>query len=357
MSEQPAGEKTEEPTEKRKKDARKKGTVAKSTDLTGAVTLMAAALAIPASFKGIAEAALPAFHQQLSKAPRDLTPFSIMSFCQGIAAPWFAGAASLLLVLCAAGLAINVGQVGLNVSTESMNPKLEKINPGAGLKRMFSRKAAMEGAKALAKLGIFSWIAYAAVSSDWPAMMGLAWLTPTNAAAELGSILHGLLVKIAFVWLIIAAIDFFFQKKEVQKQLKMTKQELKQEMKEQEGSPEVKQAQYQKRQKLLKGGMAKQLKEADVLITNPTHFAIAVKYERNSLHAPIVLAKGQDHIALKMREIAGQIDLPIVENKPLARALYKQCEAGDFIPRDLFGPVAEVLAYVYKTVKSKRKAA
>jgi flagellar biosynthetic protein FlhB len=137
----------------------------------------------------------------------------------------------------------------------------------------------------------------------------------------------------------------------------MTKQELKQEMKEQEGSPEIKSAQFQKRRQLLKGGMAKQLREADVLVTNPTHFAVAIKYERSKMHAPMVLAKGQDHLALKMREIAAGLDLPIVENKPLARALYAQCEAGDYVPRDMFGPVAEVLAYVYKTIKSRRKSA
>ena len=102
----------------------------------------------------------------------------------------------------------------------------------------------------------------------------------------------------------------------------------------------------------MKGGLAKQMREADVLITNPTHFAIAIKYERNSMHAPVILAKGQDYLALKMREFAKDLDVPIVENKPLARALYAQCEAGDFVPRDLFGPVAEVLAYVYKLEKA-----
>lgn len=357
MAENETGERTEDPTPKRKQEARKKGTVAKSTDLTGAITLMAATLAAPSVFGGIAQTAIPALYKQLSNAPKDVTPFSMMGFAQGVAAPWLGGTFALLMVLMVVGLVANVGQVGLLFTAEPMSPKLEKINPMAGAKRMFSRRAAMEGAKALAKLGIFAWIAFTAISSDWQKMSGLVWMDPASAAAVLGGVLHGLMLKIAFVWLIIASIDYFFQRKEVEKQIKMTKQELKQEMKEQEGSPEIKSAQFQKRRQLLKGGMAKQLQEADVLVTNPTHFAVAIKYERNSLHAPVVLAKGQDHLALKMRAIAAGIDLPIVENKPLARALYKQCEPGDFIPRDLFGPVAEVLAYVYRSVKKRRKAA
>ncbi|MES1227234.1 MAG: EscU/YscU/HrcU family type III secretion system export apparatus switch protein, partial [Armatimonadota bacterium] len=122
-----------------------------------------------------------------------------------------------------------------------------------------------------------------------------------------------------------------------------------------EGSAEVKMAIAKRRMKLLRGGVAKKVREADVIITNPTHFAIAIKYERNSMHAPVVLAKGQDFLALKMREIAKEAKVPIVENKPLARALYRLCEAGDFVPRDLFGPVAEVLAYVYKSARGARR--
>lgn len=349
-----AGERTEDATPKRKLEARKKGTVAKSTDLTGAITLLAAAMAMPMFARLVGEGALTSFSRTVSEAPQGLAPNQILGFTGSIASPWIGAMLGVFAVLVVAGLAANFGQVGFFLSAEPMSPKLEKINPAAGFKRIFSRRGLMEGVKALAKLAIFSMIAYGAVSNDWPRLVGLAWLHPTQAVQSIAAILHSIMLRIALVWLIIAAVDYFFQRKEVEKQLKMTKTELKQEMKEQEGSPEVKSAQSQKRRQLLKGGLAKKLKEADVLITNPTHFAVAVKYQRNSMHAPMVLAKGQDFLALKMREIAGQLDVPIVENKPLARALYKQCEPGDFIPRDLFGPVAEVLAYVYKTVEARR---
>ncbi|MDI9639343.1 EscU/YscU/HrcU family type III secretion system export apparatus switch protein [Geitlerinema splendidum] len=223
-----------------------------------------------------------------------------------------------------------------------------------GFKRVFSRRGLVEGLKAMAKMAIFGWIAYSIIAKEWASLVGIAWLSPAGAAAVIGGLLHAIFVRIALVWLVIAALDYFFQRKEVDKQIKMTKDELKREMKEQEGSPEIKSAMYQKRRKLLKGGMATKVKEADVIITNPTHFAVAVKYHRNSMHAPQVIAKGQDYLALKIREIAEQVGTPIVENKPLARALYAQCEPGDPIPRDLFMPVAEVLAYVYKSTKRSR---
>ncbi|MCA0360466.1 MAG: EscU/YscU/HrcU family type III secretion system export apparatus switch protein [Armatimonadetes bacterium] len=355
MAEGQAGERTEDATPRRKQEARKKGTVAKSTDLTGALALLAASFLLPPVVTMLGRESFGALVNVVSRAPHDVESHSLMQFGMATGAPLALATIPLFAGLLVIGLMANFGQVGFVLSGEPLSPKLEKINPGAGFKRMFSKRALVEGLKATAKMLIFGWIVYSVVSSDWNRLVGLAWLTPLDASILLGQMLHGILVKIAVVWLIIAAADYFFQFKETEKQLKMTKSELKQEMKEQEGSPEIKGAMMQKRRQLLKGGIAKKIQEADVLITNPTHFAVAVKYERNSMHAPIVLAKGQDFLALKMREIAGAANIPMVENKPLARALYARCEAGDFVPRDLFGPVAEVLAYVFKTVKRARR--
>lgn len=355
MAEQPSGERTEEATPKRRQDARKKGTVAKSTDLVGAAGLLAVALFVPGMVQAFGQGSLEVLSNTVARTPQDLSPHSMVSYASAVAAPLAFAALPLLLILLVVGVATNFAQVGFVLSAESMKPTFEKINPATGLKRMFSRKSLVEGLKAVAKLGVFSWLVYAAISNDWSRIVSTGFMSPMDAAMVLGQILHGLLVKIAMVWFAIAAFDYFFQRKEVEKQLKMTKDELKREMKEQEGSPEMKMAIAQRRRKILKGGMVQKLKEANVLVTNPTHFAVAIRYERNSMHAPVVVAKGQDFLALKMREIAGDIDLPIVENKPLARALYKKCEPGDFIPRDLFTPVAEVLAYVWKTTEKARK--
>lgn len=356
MAEQPSGERTEDATPKRRQDARKKGTVAKSTDLVGAVGLLVVTLAVPGMVRSLSDNSLDIIRNTVSQAPTDVTPHSMMSYGLAVAAPLFFAAAPLLFAILVVGVATNFAQVGFVLSAETLKPTFQKINPLNGFKRIFSRKGAVEGAKAVAKLGIFSYIVYTSVQSEWPRLITMGHMTPFDAAVVLGQTLHGILVKIAVVWLLIAVADYVFQRFDTEKQLKMTKDELKREMKEQEGSPELKMAIAQRRRKILKGGMAAKLKEADVLVTNPTHFAIAIKYERNSMHAPVVVAKGQDFLALKMREIAAQLDLPIVENKPLARALYKQCEPGDFVPRDLFMGVAEVLAYVYKSTQKAKRA-
>ncbi|MBX3110801.1 MAG: EscU/YscU/HrcU family type III secretion system export apparatus switch protein [Fimbriimonadaceae bacterium] len=350
-----AQERTEEATPRRKQEARKKGTVARSTDLNGALAMLTLAMLGPGVAAKLAEAILTSIQSNVAKMPREISPATVIIQTQSMAVPALSAAMPLALGLCAVGLASNFSQVGFVLSGEPLKPSFDKVNPLTGFKRLFSRRAVVEGLKAVAKMCLFSWIAYVVLQQDWDKLLGIGGMAPAVAAGVLGEVVHKLVMRIAVVWLVIAGFDYFFQRKEVDKQIKMTKDELKREMREQEGSPEVKQAQYQRRRKLLKGGMVAKLKEADVLITNPTHFAVAIKYERSQMHAPVVLAKGQDLMALRMRELAADLRLPTVENKPLARALYAQCEAGDFVPRDLFGPVAEVLAYVYKSTQRTKK--
>lgn len=355
MPEQPAGERTEEATPKRRKDARRRGTVAKSNDLNNALGLMAAALLMPGICKGLAEHLLSSWQATDNRLPMEISYASLLNYAQAIFVPALMVIAPLVLVMMGVGLASSSAQVGFVLSGEPMKPTFEKINPLAGIKRLFSGRSLFEGLKASAKMAIFALISYNVISARWDELISLALLTPAEGTMVVGSIIHTIIIRLAVVWLAIAGVDYFFQRKQIDKQLRMTKDELKREMKEQEGSPELKAAIYQKRRKLAQGGMAKKLAESDVLVTNPTHFAVALKYDRSSMHAPMVLAKGQDYLALKMRELATGLDVPIVENKPLARGLYKQCEPGDFVPRDLFGPVAEVLAYVYKSVNKARR--
>ena len=354
MPEQSAGEKTEQATPHRKQEARKKGTVAKSPDLAGALGLLVVGLMGPSVFSGLSKQLLGGMAGSIGRIPEDVSTSSLMRFGFGVLGPCAAAITPLFAAMMAVGLAANFAQVGFVLSTESINPSLEKLNPLPGLKRLFSVKSTFEGLKAMAKMFLFGMVAYSAVTSSWGELVNLSVMTPAQAASVVGSMTHTILIRIAVVWLVISVADYFFQRKQTDKQLMMSKDELRREMREQEGSPEVKSAQMQRRRRLAKGGLASKLKEADVLITNPTHYAVAVKYERGSMTAPVVLAKGADFLALRMREIANDLDVPLVENKPLARALYKHCEAGDFVPRDLFAPVAEVLAYVYQTTKNLR---
>ncbi len=357
MAEQPAGERTEEATPRKRQEARKQGTVARSADLAGATSLLVCALLLPHAVSGIGTGLLTGFQNAMSAPPREFSQAAAVNYLSALALPAMVAILPLIAALMAVGLAVNFAQVGFHLSVESLKPTFEKINPIAGFKRLFSARTFFEGAKAVFKMVLFTWIAYAVVMDNWSQITSLMFLPPFKAAQVIGSIAHTILVRIAGVWLALAITDYIFQKKQVDKQLRMTKDELKREMKEQEGSPEIKAALFQKRRKLLRGGLASRLKDAEVIVTNPTRFAVALKYDRSEMHAPMVIAKGQDYLALKIREIAHDLEVPIVENPPLARSLYKKCEPGDFIPRDSFAAVAEVLAFVYKSVKSARKGA
>lgn len=355
MSEQSAGEKTEQATPRRKLEARKKGTVAKSTDLSGALSLVVLAITGPAVFVTLSQSMLRGMSGTIGRIPQDVTTGSIGRYFLTMLAPTVSAITPLILTIMVIGLASNFAQVGFVLSGEAMNPSLEKLNPLPGLKRMFSIKSAFDGIKATAKMVVFGLVANGAIQEVWDKLLRISTMTTVEAVTLVGGLAHNIIVRIAIIWLIIAVADYLFQRKQVDKQLMMTKDELRREMKEQEGSPEVKQAQHQRRRKLAKGGLASKLKQADVLVTNPTHFAVAIKYDRSAMVAPVVLAKGADFLALRMRELAKDLDIPMVENKPLARALYKHCEVGDFVPRDLFASVAEVLAYVYQTTKKFQK--
>ena len=351
MSEKPGGERTEDATPKRRMEARKKGQVAKSNDLVQAVTLLAAAFMLPGVCRGLTEAFLNAMHTPGKMAQRDATPEAILNGAGAMIQPMVMAVLPLLLAIMVLGVGANVAQVGFLMTGEPLKPEFKKINPLEGFKRLFSAKSAFEGFKASAKLILFCYMSWSVIQANQGRLASLTGATPAQTAAITGDIAYTILMRLAVVWLVLAAIDYGFQRFQHEKQLKMTKQELKQEMKEQEGSPEIKSQRFQRRRKMLKGGLASRIKEADVIVANPTHFAIAIKYDRSKMHAPIIIAKGQDYLALKIREIAGDFDIPVVENKPLARALYKHCEVGDFVPRDQFAAVAEVLAYVYRSMK------
>ena len=357
MAEQPAGERTEEATPRKRQEARKKGTVAKSSDLAGALSLLVCALMLPTVVSHLGAGIFTSLHGTIAEPPREISFASVMHVFAGMLYPALAAVGPLILCLMVSGLAANFAQVGFVFSSESLKPSWEKVNPFSGFKRLFSIRTTFEGLKAVFKMLVFSWVAYAAIAANWSSLVWLVYLPASQSASVIGGVIHTILLRIAGVWLALALADYIFQRKQIDKQLRMTKDELKREMKEQEGSPEIKAAIFHKRRKLLRGGLAKRMMQADVVVTNPTHFAVALKYKRSEMHAPMVIAKGQDYLALKIREFAADLKVPVIEDAPLARALYKQCEVGDFVPRDLFAAVAEVLAYVYKSVKSARKVA
>lgn len=352
-----AGERTEEATPKRRRDARRRGTVAKSADLSNALVSLGLVIVVPVAFAMMGSGFIKGFGNAMGGIELEGSASSLASAFIAATTPALPGLAVLIACAMGVGLLSNVAQVGLVFSPQAMAPSLAKLNPLAGLKRMFSSSGAVEGAKAVAKSILFSWLVWASITSHWSELGSLAGVTPLAALAAVGSLIRTIALKIGVAWLALAIIDYFFQRKNVDKQLRMTKQEVRQEMKEAETSPELKAARAQRMRKLSKTRMMDAVRTADVIVTNPTHFAVALRYDSAKDHAPIVVAKGQDFLAAKIREAAKEAKVPLVPNPPLARALYRRCEVGDAVPRELFQAVAEVLAYVYKTLQKLKKSA
>lgn len=347
-------EKTEEATPRRRTDARKKGTVAKSTELTNSVVLLGLLIAMPMIFSHLGTQMVLAVSRGYGAIPADAEFNSIRNYVMAVGAPVAIAFLPFVVVALALGLFVNFAQVGFVLSAEAMSPSFSKINPFAGLKRLFSARSNVEGLKAILKSSLFIYLGYTVVIGRWDEIINLSSLSPLGAVSVIGSILQTILLRVVIAWLALAAFDYWFQRKQVDKQIRMTKDEVRREFREAETSPELKMAMAQRRRRLGKRGMPQAVKEADVIVTNPTHYAIAIKYDREKMHAPQVVAKGADYLALRIRQVAADSRVPIVPNPPLARQLYKKCEVGDFVPRDMFQAVAEVLAYVYSTLQKVR---
>lgn len=356
MPEDSAQERTEEATPRRRQEARKKGTVAKSIDLNSALLMVVLIIMMPAIVSGFGRAFTTSLRMGFSSIPSDVSFGSIARYIWTVSAPGLLALAPLLGIAMAVGIASNLGQVGFMMSAEAISPNLNKLNPLTGLKRLLSKDSIIETLKATVKTGLFAYIAWKVISDNWTTILYLSWKTPQASLSEIGSLIYTVFMRISVVWLALAAIDYYYQRKRVDKQLMMTKQEVKQEFKEMEQSPELKGAMHRMRRRLSKMRMSDAIKSADVVVTNPTHYSVALKYDPHKMHAPMVVAKGADILALKIREMAKKSRVPIIENPPLTRQLYKKCEVGDFVPRELFQAVAEVLAYVYRTIKRVRAA-
>jgi flagellar biosynthetic protein FlhB len=346
-----AQERTEEATPKRKRDARKKGSVAKSQEVISSIAILGLLMVVPAVLNSVGQACMMSFKNAANHIPQTVEFSELVAFMGNVGMEPFKAILPLMFIAMGLGLVSNVAQVGFMMTPEALKPKWERLNPASGLKRIFSRQAGMEGLKSIVKTVLFGYLAYGVIQQHWEEILTLSWKTPSAMMMTTGSIMHGVAVKVGSVWLVLAAVDYFFQRKQLDRQLRMSKEEIKQEFKESEQSPELKGAMARRRRQLTKGRGLKAVSEATVVITNPTHYAVAIKYEPGKMHAPQVVAKGVDHLAAKIRAEAEANKIPIVPNPPLARRLHKLCEVGDFIPRDMFQAVAEVLAFVYRTLK------
>ncbi len=343
------GEKTERATPKKRADARKKGQVAKSQDLNGAVVMLAGLMALAAAGGAIAARMQDVLRTALIQTAepgvvshKGVGPILWDAVVDtGLAVGPIAGACLV------AGVVVSVLQVGLKPSLKAAAPDPKRINPLQGAKQLVSPNALVEGGKSVLKVAIVAAIVAAAVIPDLPTLGTLVGMTPMQLADHLVSEIMGIAQRAVLAYLFIGVADVAWQRYRHEKQLKMDKQEVKEEMKQQSLPAEVKATMRRRQMMASRARMMAAVPEADVVVTNPTHFSVALKYESGKL-APEVVAKGQDLLALRIREIAREHGVPIVPDPPLARALHRNVEVGRAIPEELYAAVAQVLAYVYR---------
>ena len=255
----------------------------------------------------------------------------------------------MLIPIMVAGVLSNVVQTGgLKFSLNPLKPKWSKLNPLKGFGRIFSKNSLVELFKSIFKISIVAFIAYQTISSHWDEIPILTGYGVGQLLFFMGEVMVEIMIKVLLVMIFLAVLDFSFQKFTYLENLRMTKQEVKDERKDTDGNPQIKQRIRSAQMDMMRRRMMSDVPDADVVITNPTHFSIAIKYDTDIDAAPIVVAKGQNDIALKIREIAKENNIPLVEDKPLARTLYKNVEVGQLIPASLYKAVAEILAYVFK---------
>ncbi|WP_221564339.1 flagellar biosynthesis protein FlhB [Alkalihalobacillus sp. TS-13] len=345
-------EKTEKATPKKRQDSRKKGQVAKSSDVNTAIILLIVFLFLWLIAPFMLDRLLAIYQKSFREFIHfDATNENIQQVMSAMAIEAAKIVAPILLIAMIAGVAANYMQVGVLFSTEPLKAKLERINPLKGFKRIYSLRAIVELLKSILKISLVGFVTFAVLWLQKDEILMLSHGTVEHALLVIGrlTIQMGLAASVLLIFL--AVLDYFYQKYDFEKSIKMSKQDLKDEHKKSEGDPLIKSKIKEKQRQMAMQRMMQEVPKADVVITNPTHYAIALKYDESEHDAPVVIAKGVDFVALKIREVAKHNEIEIVENRPLARSLYDQTEIGDLVPEALFKAVAEVLAYVYRLKK------
>lgn len=345
------GEKTEKATSKKRDDLRKKGQVVQTKDINTAVSMLMVFLGIAVLSVFLYETIEGLYFYimdsiSITNADFDIGEHSVI-FTNSVFA-MMKMTLPLLAISLVSGLACSYAQVGILFTTEPLKFKLEKISVIKGFKRLFSLKSLAEMIKSILKTIGVIYIAYAYIKQEYYLLFKLPDMEVAQAIGVMWGIVFNIAVRTALFLMLLAFIDYGYKYWQNEKDIMMSKQEVKEEYKQMEGDPQVKAKIREKQRQMAMSRMMNDVPDADVIITNPTHFAVALKYDREKREAPYMLAKGADLIAQKIKSIASDNDIPIVENKPLARALYDVMEIGDVIPEQYFEAVADVLAYVYK---------
>lgn len=349
MAESESGEKTEAPTGKRLQEAREEGQIAKSPELTTAAFLLGSIMTM--SFAGP-----PLWNFLISTMGRNLSiagdpdggPMQMVAWVQTMGYETLIALGGVMSAMAAIAIAVQYAQSGGIISSKRLAPKWSRLNPIKNAGNIIGMSAFIELGKSLLKMFIVSWAAYATIAPAWPDIQSLAGQSPDSMLAVVHKYGFALLKNCGMMFLALAGADYALQRWRTTESLKMTKQEVKDESKAQEGDPAIKGRRRSVARERLRRQMFANVKKADVVIVNPTHIAIALKYDTSIAPAPYVLALGQRKIAQRIKELAFQHGIPVIENKPLARALIASAQVGSVIPVEMYLAVAEVLAFVLK---------
>lgn len=350
----PGGEKTEEPTAKKLSDARKEGQVAKSKEISNAFGMLALFILLKLYLGIIGNRFIGCFHSVYGNFSDVIRMYdgqipvnAIMALIRGMMLQMGIIVAPVFLVGVIVAFECNLIQVKWKPTSKPLKPKFSKLNPISGFKKFLSVNSLVELVKSFLKLTVVGYVVYKYIIGELGQVFILYNISMNQAIGLIGKIVTDLGIRIAVVYMLIAFLDYVYQKRKFKKDMKMTKQEVKDEYKNQEGDPQIKGKQRQRMREASMRRMMQQLPEADVVITNPTHYAVAIKYDAEKYDAPYVIAKGENYLAQRIKDVAKENDIEIVENKPLARMLYANVEVGGLIPPELYQAVAEVLAFVY----------
>lgn len=351
----PGGEKTEQATEKKLNDARKEGQVAKSKEISNCLVLFSLFLILKFYVGYMGTRFLEIFQGIYNNIPATVTLWNgnmPQRNMRVLFNQMLLNVLLLILPILLIGLVVpfvcDVAQVKWKVTGKPLQPKLSKLNPLKGFKKIFSANSLVELVKSVLKIGLIAYIVYSFLKDKLILLLSLYDMPLLQALSLAAELVTDMGIRIAAVYMIIALADYIYQKFKFKQDMMMTKQEVKDEYKQSEGDPQIKGKIRQKMQEASRRRMMQDLPRADVVITNPTHYAVAILYDPDVADAPMVLAKGSDHLAARIKDVARENHIEIVENKPLARMLFANVEVGQMVPPELYQAVAEVLAFVYQ---------
>ena len=349
MPDETLGDKTEAPTPRRLEEARERGQVPRSVNLTSALVLLAGVGILYLAGGRLSRSLLGAMEEMLGSGGIGLpNSQAVLGDFVKSAQHFGLAVAPVILGIALTAVLANLIQSGPVFSAHPLQPSLEKLNPATGFGRIFSKRALARLVANLMKLVAIAWVSYAAIKGEYPRIVALSGMGVAEMARNSGHLICSLGFKLAGILLVVAIFDYMYQRWQYLEDLKMTKQEVREEMKRMEGDPLIREQRRHIQRQMAMHRMSAEVPRADAVITNPTHLAIAIRYDSEEMAAPQVVAKGADLLAKRIREIAIEHGVPIIEKPALARALYKAVEVGQEIPMQFYQAVAEVLAFVYR---------